>query len=68
MTKQQYQVAYDDAEESDVGSPPLAKSRRAANRNGVLRGYLAHAHGKSTGWCNANGRSNSPVERGERYE
>lgn len=61
MTKEQYQAAYDKARESDPGSV----SREVAERqiaDGVLRGYLAYADGKSIGWCNANDRANYPVK------
>lgn len=61
MTKEQYQAAYDNAKGSDPGSA----SREIAEQqisNGVLRGYLAYADGKSIGWCNANDRANYPVD------
>ncbi len=61
MTKEQYQAAYDNAMESNPGRA----SREVAERQiaeGVLRGYLAYADGKSIGWCNANDRANYPVE------
>jgi GNAT superfamily N-acetyltransferase len=60
MTKEQYQTTYNNT----VKNPGLA-SREAAERqiaNGVLRGYLAYADGKSIGWCNANDRANYPAE------
>jgi GNAT superfamily N-acetyltransferase len=61
MTRQQYQAVYEDTGESDIGHI----SREVAERqiaNGVLQGYLAYADGKSIGWCNANDRSNYPVD------
>ena len=62
MTKEQYFAAYDDPE---VQRNPGPASRQVAERqiaDGVLRGYLAYADGKSIGWCNANDRANSPAE------
>ena len=61
MTKEQYQTAYDNA----VGQNPGPASREVAERqiaDGVLRGYLAYADGKSIGWCNSNDRANYPTE------
>lgn len=60
MTKAQYQAVYDRAK-----LDPGRVSREVAERqiaDGVLRGYLAYADGKSIGWCNANGRANYPAE------
>lgn len=61
MTKEQVKAALDHAE----GRDPGRVSREVAERqiaDGVLRGYLAYADGKSIGWCNANDRANYPVE------
>jgi GNAT superfamily N-acetyltransferase len=60
MSKEQYQARLEYAEQD-----PGRASREAAERqiaDGVLRGYLAYADGKSIGWCNANDRANYPAE------
>jgi len=60
MTKEQYQATYEKAK-----ADPGPASREVAERqiaDGVLRGYLAYADGKSIGWCNANDRANYPIE------
>lgn len=60
MTKEQYQAEYSDPN-TDFG----AVSRKIAEqqiRSGALRGYLAFVDGLAIGWCNANDRSNFPVE------
>jgi GNAT superfamily N-acetyltransferase len=62
MTKEQCQAAYDNA----AGKDPGRASREVAERqiaDGVLRGYLAYADGKSIGWCNAADRANYPAEQ-----
>jgi GNAT superfamily N-acetyltransferase len=61
MTKEQGQATLKNME----GQDPGRISREVAERqiaDGVLRGYLAYIDGKSIGWCNANDRSNYPVE------
>lgn len=63
MSKEQHQTAYEKA--TAEGLDPGYTSREAAERqiaNGILRGYLAYADGKSIGWCNANDKANFPVE------
>ncbi|HBT64537.1 MAG TPA: hypothetical protein DEB10_07760, partial [Ruminococcaceae bacterium] len=62
MSKEQYQDAYDNAKESDVGRA----SREVAERqieSSILRGYLAFVDGVAIGWCNANDRANYPAEQ-----
>ena len=62
MSKEEYQAAYGDPE---MQKNPGPASRRVAEQqiaNGVLRGDLAYADGKSIGWCNANDRANYPAE------
>lgn len=61
MTKAQVEAALANAR----GRDPGRVSREAAERqiaDGVLRGYLAYADGKSIGWCNANDRAKYPIE------
>jgi Predicted acetyltransferase len=61
MTEEQAKTALDNA----VGRDPGSVSREIAERqiaDGVLRGYLAYADGKSIGWCNANDLVNYPIE------
>lgn len=63
MSKEQQQAAYDNIIAMELS--PGTASREEAGRqiaNGVLRGYLAYADGKSIGWCNANDRANYPAE------
>ena len=63
MSKEQYQTVYEKI--TAEGLDPGCASREVAEQqieNGVLRGYLAYADGKSIGWCNANDRANYPSE------
>lgn len=62
MTKRQYQSAYDNPEVQQNPGPASRKVAEQQIKDGVLRGYLAYVDGKSIGWCNANDRSNYPVE------
>ncbi len=64
MTKEQAKTAYENM--ITKGMDPGRASREEAERqiaDGVLRGYLAYADGKSIGWCNANDRANYPAEQ-----
>ena len=61
MTKEMYQSEYHTAAGTDFG----AVSRKIAERqivSGVLQGYLAFVDDVAIGWCNANDKSNFPVE------
>lgn len=62
MTKGQYQAAYDNAETQQNPGPASRKVAERQIADGILRGYLAYADGKSIGWCNANDRANFPAE------
>ena len=61
MTKEIYQSEYNNAAEIDFG----VVSRKFAERqiiSGALQGYHAFVNDVAVGWCNANDRSNYPVE------
>ncbi len=61
MSKGQAKAALEGAK----GRDPGRVSREVAEKqiaDGVLRGYLAYADGKAIGWCNANDRSNYPID------
>ena len=62
MTKMQYHEAYDNPEAEQNPGPASRKVAERQISDGVLRGYLAYADGKSIGWCNANDRANYPDE------
>lgn len=56
MSKAQYQAGLEHAKQ-DLARAAKEEARRQI-ANGILRGYLAYADGKSIGWCNANDRAN----------
>ncbi|HBR31389.1 MAG TPA: hypothetical protein DD733_04840 [Clostridiales bacterium] len=61
MSKEQYQVVYENVDDVDLGYI----SREVAERqieSGILKGYLAFIDGVVIGWCNSNDRANYPVE------
>lgn len=61
MTKEMYQSEYNNPTEIDFG----VVSRKIAEQQIVsetLQGYLAFVDGVAIGWCNANDKSNFPVE------
>jgi GNAT superfamily N-acetyltransferase len=62
MTKEQYQTSYDNITNGQDAGRVSRETAEQQITDGVLRGYLAYADGKSIGWCNANDRANYPVE------
>ena len=61
MTKEMYQSEYNNAAGIDYG----VVSRKIAEQqivSGTLQGYLAFVDDVAIGWCNANDKSNFPVE------
>ncbi|MHB1485772.1 MAG: GNAT family N-acetyltransferase [Saccharofermentanales bacterium] len=63
MTKEQQKAASDEAKAYGLDGGSI--SRKVAERQinaGILQGYLAFADGVAIGWCNANGKSNFPIE------
>lgn len=61
MTKEEQKAVFDKVDGCDVGRV----SRKVAERqidSGALQGYLAFVEGLAIGWCNANNKSNYPIE------
>jgi GNAT superfamily N-acetyltransferase len=61
MTKEQWKVAFENVEWSDMGRAARCVAERQIEA-GALRGYLAYVDGLSIGWCNANDWVNYPAD------
>lgn len=61
MTKEQMKTEFGKLDGPDVGRA-ARKVAESQIDSGILRGYLAFVDGVSIGWCNANDKSNFPIE------
>lgn len=61
MTKEQEKAVFDKVDGPDVGRVARKVAERQIN-SGALKGYLAFVEGVAIGWCNANNKSNYPIE------
>jgi GNAT superfamily N-acetyltransferase len=61
MTKEQEKAVFDKVDGPDVGRVARKVAEQQID-SGALQGYLAFVEGVAIGWCNANNKSNYPIE------